>query len=190
VVENPALELNIHLRPNFVGDLAEGARIQFGGAIIRVERFHAKGGKGKAAALAAARRASHYDHSRSWQRSTAEVGTRVFTHVLGEFALQEVSFFINDAKADRFVTLFLVNLIALGQNVTHQRVEFAIVVHIDGFDRQWLDGLHLGHIICQFRSGTRRDFPAQFDLWISQGITFVIRPFVSGLLCHDQEIKS
>jgi hypothetical protein len=25
VIENPSLELNLHLRPNFIGNLAEGA---------------------------------------------------------------------------------------------------------------------------------------------------------------------
>ena len=66
-VQNPSLELNVYLSANFVGNLAEGARVQFGCAVVRVESLNAKSWEREAAAFAAAGRASDYDHSRARQ---------------------------------------------------------------------------------------------------------------------------
>jgi hypothetical protein len=45
VIDNPLLELIVHLRANLVGNLAEGAGIKFGGTVVCVEPFNAKSRK-------------------------------------------------------------------------------------------------------------------------------------------------
>jgi hypothetical protein len=148
VVENPLLKLDVNAGADFCWNFVKGAKVQFGCAIVGVEPIYAKTGERKTAALAAAGRPAT-TIIRGRGKLSAEVGACVFAHVFRELVLQKLALLVDDPQAECLFILRFVDLVTLGEDLIHERVEFLIVVHIDGVDRQWFRRLHTASIIWQ-----------------------------------------
>jgi len=100
---------------------------------------------------------------------SAEVGTCVLAHVLGEFVLQKAALFVDNSQANGFRALRLIKLVPVSQDLRRQSVKFFLVIDIHRLERKWSRHLHSTFII-----GQSLRCNLQFDAAAGATVRFVI----------------